>query len=299
MINNSNLLDGITVFVRVVETQSFTEAARLLGHSQSFISKEITRLEARLRIRLFNRTTRSLNLTDEGRAYFERCRQIVIDAEDAESALGQLQESPRGILKISVPVTFGITHLCDALPHFLIKYPSIDLEVDYNERSIDVVAEGFDVAIQIGQIKDSNLISKKIMSSIGVYVASPDYLKARGTPTNPADLYQHDCINFTLSNVTKPWEFQESNGDVSVINVKTRVRCNSAELEASMAIAGIGITRMPIISCQRALEEGKLVRILKPYESTDLGIYALYPHRQFLPAKTKVFLEFLCQDLPK
>jgi DNA-binding transcriptional LysR family regulator len=219
---------------------------------------------------------------------------LVIDAEDAETALVQLQETPRGLLKISAPVIFGVSHLCDVLPQFLIEYPNIDLVVDYNERNVDVVAEGFDVALQLGPIKDSNLIAKKIMDSTGAYVASPKYLEERGIPSTPKDLDNHECISFSLSNEIIPWEFRESNGKTTVINVKPRVSCNSAELEVSMAEAGLGIAGIPIICCETALEGGKLVKIFKDYQVTDFGIYALYPHRQLLSAKVRAFVDFLC-----
>lgn len=293
--DSSALLDGIAVFVKVVDSSSFTEAAQQLGHSASFVSKEVSRLEARLGVRLMNRTTRSISLTDAGRAYYERCQQLVIDAEDAERAMGQLQESPRGLLKISAPVTFGLTHLGEALPLFLKKYPDIDLEVDYNERVVDLVSEGFDVVVRIGHLKDSNLIARKFMQSKGAIVASPDYLKRRGTPSSPDDLRGHECISFSLSNAPKQWGFEDRNGDSLSININTRVICNSAELEISMAIAGIGITRVPLLSCEQALKEGKLLKVLEDYEKPDFSIYAVYPHRQYLSAKVQVFVEFLCQ----
>jgi len=203
----SNLLDGVSVFVGVVNAGSFTAAAQALGHSTSYVSKEITRLEKRLGSRLLNRTTRTISLTDVGRAYYERSNQIVIDAENAERSINQLQEKPSGFLRINAPSSFGFNYLLDILPQFMHRYPDVKLEVELNDRIIDVVAEGYDVVIRVDDIKDSNLVARKFTSSRGVVVASPDYLKRKGCPQKAEDLVQHNCIAYSLLPTPTQWSF--------------------------------------------------------------------------------------------
>ena len=287
-----DLFEGISVFVGVVNSGSFTAAARSMGHSTSYVSKEITRLETRLGSRLLNRTTRTISLTDAGKAYFERCNQIVIDAENAETSIGQLQESPRGLLKVSVPVSFGLRYLRDDLPKFMKLFPEVQLEVEFNDRMIDVVAEGYDIVIRIGTIKDSNLIARRFASSQGVVVASPDYLKTNGRPNNLEDLKSHTFISYSLSQTPTIWRFNKD-GVATNINVAPRVICNSAELELSMALQSIGITRLPLYCCEQEIKKGELEVILEEYEQPEIGVYAVYPHRQYLSAKVRVFVDYM------
>lgn len=177
--NISDRFAGVSVFVGVVEAGTFTAAAAHLGHSVSFVSKEVTRLEARIGARLLNRTTRTLSLTDAGRDYFERCRQMVADAEDAEASVSHGQNQPRGLLRVGAPVSFGLGYLKDALPEFLNDHPELTAEIELNDRMVDLVAEGFDVVIRVGELKDSSLISRRFSASRGLTVAAPGIL---GTP---------------------------------------------------------------------------------------------------------------------
>lgn len=291
-ITNSGLLDGVAVFVGVINSGSFTAAARVLGRSTSFVSKEITRLENRLGSRLLNRTTRTINLTDAGRAYYERCSQIIIDAENAERSIGQLQESPSGLLRVNAPVSFGSRYLLDHLPKFMRHFPGVDLEIEFNDRMIDVVAEGFDVVIRIGEIKDSNLIARKFASFRGVVVASPDYLRRHGTPVDARELENHSCIAYSLLPNPTKWDFAKI-GSRTQVNIKPRVICNSAEIEVSMALQGVGITRMPLFACKQEVDNGELQVILKEYVQPEFGVYVVYPHRQFLTAKVRAFVDYI------
>lgn len=195
---NTDLLDGLAVFVGVINTGSFSAAARALGHSTSYVSKVITRLEKRLGSRLLNRTTRTISLTDAGQAYFERFNHIVIDAENAERSISQLQDTPRGLLHLNAPVSFGLNYLRDYLPEFMHRYPEVQLEVEFNERMIDVVAEGYDVVIRAGEIKDSNLVARRFTTSKAVVIASPNYLKQHDRLLEAKELEQHDCITYSL-----------------------------------------------------------------------------------------------------
>jgi len=289
---NLDLLDGVAVFVGVVDAGSFTTAAQALGHSTSYISKLITRLEKRLGSRLLNRTTRTISLTDAGRAYYERCSQIVIDAENAERSINRLQERPSGLLRVNAPVSFGTRRLLDVLPTFLHRYPEINLEVEFNDRYIDVVSEGYDVVIRVGFNKDSNLVMRAFTSSYSVVVASPDYLRHRGTPTTAEELVNHDCITYSLLPTPNHWEFYKE-GERSTVTVTARVMFNNAEMGVAMVKQGIGIARLPLFNCKEEVNRGELKVILQDYEQTPFDVYAVYPHRQYLTAKVRAFVDFL------
>jgi len=289
---NIDLLDGIAVFVGVMNTGSFTAAAQALGHSTSYISKEITRLEKRLGSRLLNRTTRTISLTDAGRAYYERCSQIIIDAKNAERSISHLQETPSGLLRINSSFSFGSAYLLGVLGRFMHQYPEIKLEVDFNDRFIDVVSEGYDVVIRVGEIKDSNLIARKFTSSRAVVVASPDYLKRNGCPQSAEELAQHECIAYSLLPTPKTWSFYKE-GVRSNITFEPRVMCNNAEIEVSMVMQGIGITRIPLFICEKEIQNGHLQIILDDYDPIEYDIFAVFPHRQYLTAKVRAFVDFL------
>ena len=288
----TNVLDGMTVFVGVINAGSFTAAARALGHSTSYVSKEITRLEKRLGSRLLNRTTRTISLTDTGRAYYERSSQIVIDAENAERSINQLQENPSGLLRINAPGSFGINYLLDVLPQFMHRYPEVKLEVEFNDRLIDVVAEGYDVVIRVGDIKDSNLVARKFTSSRGVVVASPDYLKRKGCPKYAEDLVQHDCIAYSLLPTPTQWSFYKD-GVRTNVTVDPRAMCNSSIIEVAMVVNGIGITQIPLFTCEKEVASGDLKIILEDYDQKTFDVYAVYPHRQYLTAKVRAFVDFV------
>lgn len=290
----TDLLDGLAVFVGVINTGSFTAAAQALGHSTSYVSKVITRLEKRLGCRLLNRTTRTISLTDAGRSYFERCNQIVIDAENAERSIIHLQDTPRGLLRLNAPVSFGLNRLRDHLAEFMHRYPEVQLEVEFNERMIDVVAEGYDVVIRAGEIRNSNLVARRFTTSKAVVIASPGYLKQHGRPVLADELAQHDCITYSLIPHPTVWEFSRDGSHTSV-TINPRIICDSAELEVAMVKHGIGISRLPLFSCQQEILNGQVETILDDYDELEIGVYAVYPHRQYLTAKVRAFVDFLVE----
>lgn len=297
-ITDSDVLDGMAVFAGVVNAGSFTAAAESMGHSTSFVSKTITRLEQRLGSRLLNRTTRTLSLTDTGRAYYERCNQIVIDADNAMRSISQLQEAPRGLLRVNAPTSFGSKYLLELMPQFMRLYPEVNMEIEFNDRLIDVVAEGFDVVIRVGNIKDSNLVARKFTQSHGVVVASPGYLARKGAPSSAEELVDHDCIAYSLLPNPTTWDFIKD-GNRSRIDIRPRVLCNSAEIEVSMALQGVGITQLPLFTCEKEVECGDLVVVLSDYTPPQFDVYAVYPHRQFLTAKVRVFVDYLIEHFPR
>ena len=290
---SSEMLDGMVVFVSVVELGSFSSAAERLGHSPSFISKEISKLEKRLGVRLLNRTTRSLTLTDAGITYFERCQQIVIDAENAEMAMGAIQETPKGTLKVSAPISMGSVHLERLLTEFLNTHPEVDLDIHYSQRKVDVVAEGFDLAIRAGTLKESNLVARKLGSAPTIFIASPDYIAKNGEPKTIADLQHHRVISYANVGTPKYWEVTDKHGKTHGVNVDPRIITNSSEFEVAATCEGLGITGLPAHLCLDELRSGKVVQVLSDIELEDIGIYVVYPHRQYLSAKVKVFIEFM------
>jgi DNA-binding transcriptional LysR family regulator len=286
------LLDGMTVFTTVVENGGFSAAAKQLGRSVSFVSKEITRLEERLKVRLLNRTTRSVVPTDTGQAYYERCRQIVSAAREAEHDMAAAHHTPQGHLKISMPVSFGRSYLNDALPEFLNRYPLITLNADLNDRFVDVVVEGYDVVIRAGILRESSLIARKLGTSRMMTLASPAYLEENGTPQIPEDLKSHACISWAGFQ-SAHWRFKDTEGNPVAVEIEPRIICNSAELELPMALNSVGITQLPGFICNKEVARGDLVPILADYEVPPIDIHAVYPHRVHLSAKVRVFVDFL------
>ncbi|KXF83466.1 LysR family transcriptional regulator [Enterovibrio coralii] len=295
---NTQLFDGMVIFTEVIKYGSFTKAAEKTGHSTSYISKEINKLEERLGVRLLHRTTRTLNLTPEGELYFEQCRQIVQDAAQLESAMLGHQSTPKGHLKISCPTSFGLITLAPLIRKFTDTYPDITFDVELNDRKIDLVAEGIDIAIRATQyLEDSSLISRKFMTSEGVTVASPDYLKANGTPTHPSELKDHRVISYTNLPNYNTWRYSEKNGDLIEVNVDSFMTSNSSQLILSMCLEGRGIIRTPRFNMRDELRTGELVELFAEYPRTQIEIYLVYPSRKHMSSKVRSFIDFVIDEL--
>ncbi|OUS38603.1 LysR family transcriptional regulator ['Osedax' symbiont bacterium Rs2_46_30_T18] len=295
---NSTLLDGIVIFVEVINAGSFTKAADNIGHSTSYISKEINKLEERLGVRLMNRTTRSISLTPEGELYFQQCQQIINDAEQAETSVNHHQLEPKGTLKVSCPVSFGFSHLRPVFSKFLQSFPQINLELDMSGRKVDIVADGFDVVIRTaGQLEDSSLISRHLFSSYGVTVASPEYLSVHGHPEHPSELSQHQTISYSHMKAPNLWSYQTLKGENISVQLKSRVITNSPEMELEMALAGRGITRMPKFYLGAKLETGELLTLFDDYQKTPINVYLVYASRKHMSAKVRSFIDFVIDEL--
>lgn len=293
MNNKKTLFDGLIVYCAVVENEGFTAAARALGHTPSHVSKEIARLEERLGARLLNRTTRTVSLTDVGGNYYQKARQIIEDASSAEKQILDTSHKPSGLLKLSVPVSVALSCLNAWLPEFLDAYPDIRMSIDASDRLVDIVAEGFDVVVRAGQLKDSDLVARKLVTSRLMTVASPRYLATAGTPETPDELQGHVLIDYSLREISDLWGFSGHQGQLVNVPVVPRITCNSAETEQALAIAGVGITRLPGFSCQDKILSGDLVAILEDYEMPPIGLYAIYPSRSQLATKVRAFVDFL------
>lgn len=299
MAYNTKLLDGIVVFAGVVEDGGFSAAAKRLGHTTSHVSKSVAALERRLGVRLLNRTTRSVSLTDDGRAYYDRCRVILDVAEEATALAEERRVTPTGILRLNAPVSFGLSHLSRLLPAFLATYPEVTLDVELNDRMVDIVAEGFDLAIRIGALDESSLISTRLGQSRGVVVATPDYWDRHGRPSRPSDLRHHACISYSNLAAPQDWVFQTAPGIEETVKVPIRALANSAELETAFALAGTGVTRLPAFTCQAEIDAGELEIVLADYETAPMGIFAVYPHRAHLSVKVRAMVDFLRDQLQR
>lgn len=285
-------IDGMKAFARVVETGSFTEAARRLGISTALASKYVRQLESRLGAQLLNRTTRSVSPTEVGRAYWERCSRIIGEFEELEESVADQHGQPRGQLRLSGSRAFGEDLLVPAIGSFLEAYPQIAIELQLEERMVDIVAEGFDMAIRVGDLADSSLIARRIAAYPYYICASPDYLSANGTPNTPQDLLSHRCIINTGINPTNQWQFA-INGQTSQVTVPATVRVNTAQSTATLVKAGQGIGLCLYSTVKDDLESGRLVRLLRNFEAYDRSVYAVYPHSQHLSGKVRAFVEHL------
>jgi DNA-binding transcriptional LysR family regulator len=290
-----NDLSGIAVFAAVVDAGSFTKAGERLHLSKSAVSKQITKLEERLGAQLLNRTTRRLNLTEVGQAFYERCRRIVSEAEEAEIAVTRLQVAPRGILRLSAPVSFGIEHLGRALPDFMAHYPELQVDMECADRTVDLVEEGFDMAVRIGHLADSSLIAKRIARGRRCVLASPSYWKAHGKPAHPRDLADHRCLTYAYLQTAQNWTFVDPDTakPFTVTVPGGALHANNGHVLAAAAIGGQGVIFSPTFIRGEAIRSGALVPALEEFEAEPIGIHAVYPPNRHLSAKVRAFIDFL------
>jgi DNA-binding transcriptional LysR family regulator len=287
-------LDDMIAFIRVVESRSFTAAAERLGLSKSVVSRRLTELENRLGTRLLNRTTRSLSLTPAGQTFFERARAILADVEEAEQAVAELGRDPRGLLRVNAPMSFGILHLAPAVADFMARFPNVELDLDLTDRFVDLVEEGWDIAVRIGRLRDSSLIARKLAPSRLVTVASPAYLERRGRPERPEELTRHECLLYTTLSNPSVWHFR-ADGDLRSVRVQGRMRVNNGDTILEAVRAGLGLAVLPTFMLSDDLRSGRLVTVLDAFEATDFAIYAVWPHHRHLSPKVRAFVDFLAE----
>ncbi|MBT6096290.1 MAG: LysR family transcriptional regulator [Rhodospirillaceae bacterium] len=285
-------LAGIAVFTEVARLGGFTAAAQSLGLSKSTVSKQIARLEDRLDVKLLHRTTRRLSLTEVGQAYFERCRRIIEEAEEAEQAVTHLHAEPRGTLRVNVPMSFGILHVAEVLPAFMAQYPDLSVDLELNDRRVDLVDEGFDMAIRIGKLSDSTLVARRLAPCRIAVVASPDYWTKHGKPAHPEDLKHHRSLIYTLRSRPTEMQFRGPDGLISV-NGTGRLRANNGNLLLTAAKAGTGVYICPTFFCGPGLKDGSLEEALIDYPPPETTVYAVWPQSRHLSAKVRAFVDFL------
>ena len=291
--------ESIRAFIQVVESGGFAAAARKMGLSRSAVNKLVFNLENDLQTQLLHRTTRQVSTTAAGRAFYERCINILADLEEAELALSQLQKEPRGNLRVNAPMTFGVLYLGPLLVDFMAQYPDLQIELSLNDRFIDPIDEGFDVTVRIAPSPGApGLITHPLAPCPMVICAAPSYLQRHGTPTHPTDLEHHACLHYGHRSQTNTWTLTPANQSPVVVAVHGPLCCNNGEVLQQAAIAGLGITLMPRFILEDALQRGQLQPILPDFCPPANHIYALYPVNRHLSVKVKALIEFLQQRLP-
>jgi DNA-binding transcriptional LysR family regulator len=287
-------LSSINVFVQVAETRSFVAAGRLLGVSASAVGKSIARLEERLGTRLFHRSTRSITLTAEGTLFLERSRRILAEIEAAEAELSHSSGAPRGRLRVSLPLVSGL--VLPVLADFMRVYPDIQLDLDFSDRLVDVIEEGFDAVVRTGELNDSRLIARRLGSFQQRLVGSPDYFAQRGIPQRPADLARHTCLHyrFSTSGKLEIWPLRSVKGEPE-LHLPTSMICNNIETRMCFAIRGLGIACLPDFSIREALASGTLCSVLDDYIDFDGIFRVMWPSGPHMSPKLRVFIDFLSE----
>ena len=281
-------------FVAVVDAGSFVGAADALDTSKAAVSRHVADLEQRLGVRLLNRTTRKLSLTDDGQTFYHRCTELLASLDEAEGDLSSRSAEARGLLRISASVTFGNLHLAPLWGEFLSRHPKLVLDISLSDRMVDLVEDGFDLAIRIARSPDLNLIARQLASTRVVLCASPKYLKRRGTPKEPRDLAAHDVISYTYWSSRDEWKFEGPAGPVAV-KVHPRLYVNNGDTCRAAALQHQGIILQPSFLVNSDLRSGELKEILPAYRSGELGIYAMYASRRQLPLKLRHLIDFLVE----
>jgi LysR family transcriptional regulator for bpeEF and oprC len=287
---------GILTFVRTVEAGSFTKAAHKLGISPSGVSKAISRLEAQFKVRLLQRTSRSITITPEGAAFYARCSQIVTDLEEAGQLLSRAQEAPRGLLRVTLPLSVGRLHLARALPEFARRYPEVKMEARLTDRTVDLIEEGFDVAVRMGKPPDSRLVARQLATGVLTTCAAPSYLKRRGAPRTPEDLENHNCIHFVVPTTGRiqEWKFQR-NGKRLSIAVPGNLSLDHAEALVEAAVAGTALIQISSYVTSPAIRARLLKPVLAEFQLESPAVWVLYPQNRNLMPRVRAFVDFLVE----
>lgn len=287
--------EDIQAFVHIVNASTMTAAAARLGVAKSAMSRRLSELEEQLGVELFHRTTRKLVLTESGQAFYARCTQILADLEEAEHTVSQAHHELSGQLRVAAPLSFGVMHLGPAIIEFQTQHPNLNFDIDFNDRQIDLIQEGFDVGIRIAHLKDSSLIARKLAKVSTVVCATPDYIKQYGRPNTPEDLVNHLCI--TYSNMKDPshWVFINKQGSEQIIKVSKFMQANNGSFLSDVAIAGLGILRLPTFIAYESIAKNKLTQILQEYSIPEVNAYAIYPPTRHLSLRVRCFIDFLVE----
>lgn len=280
--------EGIEAFVQVASHQSFSRAAKHLGVSNSHVSKQVANLERHLDTQLLNRTTRKISLTEMGQAFYIRCQDIINTLEEAEQAVIDLQEKPRGRLRVSVAGAFGEEFIAPAAVSFMREHPGLHIQLSFDNRLVDLIADGCDIAIRTGMLEDSSLIARRICTRRLVTCASLDYVNRYGKPETIGTLINHQCLIGTLDT----WRFQDGERRVDM-RIRGSWRSNNGRALAHAAIGGLGIAQLPDFYVQEALEAGQLITVLEDFNPRDVGVWAVYPQNRHLSAKVRMFISHL------
>lgn len=285
-------IDGMRTFAAVVAEGAFSRAAERLDMSPQLASKYVGQLEARLGVRLLNRSTRQLSLTEAGRAYYERVREVLAEIDDMENAVGDMTARARGTLRVNAPMSFGQVHLARAITEFQAVQPEVEVALTLNDRVVDIVNEGYDLAIRIGRLEESALVARPLAPVRLVVCASPAYLDRCGVPEAPGDLAAHDCLRYDYAADFDRWRFVHENGHYDV-RIRGTFSANNGDALRVAALAGKGIILQPTFIVGDDIRAGRLRTVLDEYRIAGLNVHAIYPHRQYLSAKVRTFVDFL------
>jgi DNA-binding transcriptional LysR family regulator len=283
-------------FAAVVDAGSFVHAADALEMSKPAVSRHVAELEQRLGVRLLHRTTRKLSLTEEGRAFYGRCRTVLADVEVAEAEVTAKSIVINGLIKVNVPVSFGLAHLAPLWPDFMSRYPDVLLDVTLADRVVDLVEEGYDMSVRIARLPSSSLVSKKLASTRLKLCASPGYLRKHGKPKHPSELIGHTVLSYSLLATGDHWAFDGPRGKVSV-TVKPAMRTNSGDTCRTAALKNKGVILQPSFMVGDDLLSGALIELMPEYRSTEFGVYAIYPTRQYVSPKVRALIDFLADAM--
>ena len=287
-------LSAMEVFTNVVEFEGFSAAASHLGISRASVSKQVIQLEESLGARLLNRTTRRVSVTEVGEAYYERCKRVLAEVEEADLLVEQLHSEPRGTLKVSAPMSFGVAHLGPAVSDFLSEYRELSISLTLNDRFTDLIEEGFDIAIRIAQSADSSLIARRLSGVRCVMTATPEYLERKGVPTKPQDLSGHQCLSYSYLASGLEWPIFGPNGATSV-KVSGPLKANNGEVLLQAARQNLGIAFLPYFLVREDIQAGVLVPVLEQYRLPELSVYAVSPPNRFPSRKVQAFIAFLAE----
>jgi len=288
-------LTAIQVFAQVVEAGSFAKAAERLGLSTSATSRQVAELEAHLQARLLNRTTRRVSLTESGRAFYERAVQLLADLGEAEAEASSAAVVPRGTIRLTTSVNFGVRHVAPAIAEFLRRHPEVRFDVSLSDRVVDLVEEGFDLAIRVGTPGADNLVARRLGETRLVPCASPDYLARHGAPSTPEELARHNCFTYEYVSPRQVWRFRDRAGAERTVRVSGSLHSNNGDLLAEVAAHGAGIVFEPAFIVGPEVRAGRLVPLLQEFVPPPVPIFALYPSRKHLSAKVRRFVEFLLE----
>jgi DNA-binding transcriptional LysR family regulator len=284
--------DGISEFVYVAENESFTLASKKMAISTAQVSRQISALEKRLNIKLFYRTTRKVSLTEEGRVFYQHCRSVLDGLDAAERAITNLQSKPQGKIKLTAPVTYGEKQILPLVNNFIKQYDDVEVLAYLSNRQIDIVDEGYDLAIRLGKLSDSTMMAKKLGKRANYVCASPSYLEKQGIPHSISELNKHSCLLGTNDH----WHFRESGREKS-IRVTGRLRYNNGYSLTDAALKGLGIVQLPDYYVQQHIQRGELVTLLDSYRAPDEGIWAVYPQNRHLSPKIRLLVDYLAEQL--
>ncbi|MBO9352719.1 LysR family transcriptional regulator [Bordetella petrii] len=284
--------EEMRVFTAVVEAGSFVKAAETLRMSKAGVSRHVTELEARLGVRLMQRTTRRQSLTEEGQLFYERCKVLLAEVEDAETEVNSRSGEVGGLLRINAPLTFGVRHLAALWAEFKARHPKLVLDITLADRLVDLVDEGYDVAVRISQLADSTLVSRHLASTRMVLCASPRYVELHGQPEHPRELVTHATIAYSYWSGRDEWRFHGREGEVGV-RIQPIMRANNGDTCMAAALAHQGVILQPTFLVGDALRGGTLVELMPHYRCAELGIYAVYPTRRHVPPRVRALLDFL------